>query len=525
MQKPEDYRLWISRHGPLILAAAIALFWIFHRAHVQSFTLDEADTFRYWVAPPSPTHWEPHSNNHVLNSILMRVSISLFGLNELAARAPALVGGIIYVFAAFLLCTLLASGLVLRWALFMCLVYNPFIMDYLVAARGYGLALGFLTLALYLFARILVQDWNSITESAALNHGIAISASIALCFCANFAFAYACGFLWLAVASLAAMWLWRRKLGTLTWMRMASACALPALAIVLVLAGSALTRFPRDQLWWGTDSLRETWKSIREASLGEINPFLVNPLLAGYFEAFKNHVFQVLAWWAGVYTALLFIDRYQLRASLSRLVLAVSLTLVLTLTVLAHWLQFRLLKIPLPLDRTSVFVVPLATVLMGAALAAAPSNPLARAARGFGIAILFVAGVIFAGELRNSYFHEWRACADIKAAFPVVVDLCRRAGVSQVASQPTFAGSFNFYRAVHNVKDVEEFAVFDKTPRDQSIYVLLNGWDGDFIRGEGLQVVWHGMTSDLVVAVRPSLNSRLSSKPSSGGGASPVEQY
>ena len=38
-------------------------------------------------------------------------------------------------------------------------------------------------------------------------------------------------------------------------------------------------------------------------------------------------------------------------------------------------------------------------------------------------------GQCFAGELRDSYFHEWRACADIKAAFPVVVDLCRRAGI------------------------------------------------------------------------------------------------
>ena len=55
----------------LILTASFAVIWIVHRAMVQSMTVDEANTFLYWVAPDSPTHWSSESNNHVLNSTLM----------------------------------------------------------------------------------------------------------------------------------------------------------------------------------------------------------------------------------------------------------------------------------------------------------------------------------------------------------------------------------------------------------------------------------------------------------------------
>ena len=107
---------------------------------------------------------------------------------------------------------------------------------------------------------------------------------------------------------------------------------------------------------------------------------------------------------------------------------------MLVLTLLAHWLQFKLLKIPLPLERTSIFFVPLLTAVTGAVLSVAPSNLMERVVRGLGITILCLTGLFFIGALRDSYFREWRSCADLKAAFPVILDLCRRAGVREVTS-------------------------------------------------------------------------------------------
>lgn len=108
----------MSRDWPLILSAGFALIWIFHRAWVQSITLDEANTFLLWVAPNSPSHWEPNSNNHVLNSTLIRLFVWFFGLSHLTMRLPALLGGALYIFANGRLCALLAKRGLLRWALF-----------------------------------------------------------------------------------------------------------------------------------------------------------------------------------------------------------------------------------------------------------------------------------------------------------------------------------------------------------------------------------------------------------------------
>src|ERR1035441_10020389 len=131
-----DFRRYYS---PLILpvTAIFALLWAVARACVQSITIDEADTYLVWVARHDPSHWEAASNNHVLNSLLMRLSTSVFGVSHLSVRAPALLGAALYILAAYLLCRKLTPELRLQWPVFVCLVYNPFIFDYLVAARGY----------------------------------------------------------------------------------------------------------------------------------------------------------------------------------------------------------------------------------------------------------------------------------------------------------------------------------------------------------------------------------------------------
>src|SRR5205085_5826483 len=88
------------------------------------------------------------NNNHILNTLLMRFFTLAFGTSHLTVRAPALIGAGIYIVACYRLCRLFTESAALRWAILVCLVYNPFVFDYLVAARGYGLAMAFLMAAL-----------------------------------------------------------------------------------------------------------------------------------------------------------------------------------------------------------------------------------------------------------------------------------------------------------------------------------------------------------------------------------------
>ena len=43
----------------------------------SSITIDEAHTYWAFVGRPWPTHWYPAANNHVLNSMLMRLAVAL----------------------------------------------------------------------------------------------------------------------------------------------------------------------------------------------------------------------------------------------------------------------------------------------------------------------------------------------------------------------------------------------------------------------------------------------------------------
>ncbi len=491
----------------LFALALFAFVWIVHRAIVQSITLDEADTFIHWVGPKEPSHWEPHSNNHVLNSTLMRLCIWLFGLSHLAMRTPALMGGLLYIFSMYRCCTLFTRNATLGAALFLCIVYNPFIMDYLVAARGYGLGLGFLSYAMYTLMRLLFRSSEELTEQDVVKGAALISTCTGLTICSNFAFSIVVSVFTVISGIWATAWLRREPRPLTTWARVSAWLALPALVTTLVLAGSALTDFPRDQLFWGTDSLRETFREMGRSFFTEINPYLVNPLLNRTFSGSGYTVINLAAATCVIYVALIL---YALRRQgrpwqpneEARILGAASLASIVIIALTCHWIQFKLLRIPLPLERTSIWIVPLVTASVGLIFSLTPSGLIQSTVRAVGISSLLMLGLYFAGELRDSFFNMWRTSAEVRAAYPTIQDLCRRRNVTEVASGFNLTPSLKFYNLFYKSAQ-PNFSNFDKMPSDKIIYVLEESQFGEFIRNEGLRVVFRGTVSDLVVLERP----------------------
>src|SRR2546423_4313506 len=102
----------------LLATAVFAFAWALLRAHVQSITIDEANTFRFFII--TGQQWNAGNNNHVLNTLLMRFFTLAFGIHHLTVRAPALIGAGIYIAACYRLCRLLTESAALRWAIFVC---------------------------------------------------------------------------------------------------------------------------------------------------------------------------------------------------------------------------------------------------------------------------------------------------------------------------------------------------------------------------------------------------------------------
>jgi hypothetical protein len=104
---------WVLR-----LAALFAIVWAVIRASIQSITMDEADTYFWFVATSKV--WYPSSNNRVLNTLLMWVTTHGFGTSNITIRAPALVGGVLYIGIAYFLCRNITDRFSVQLPIFIC---------------------------------------------------------------------------------------------------------------------------------------------------------------------------------------------------------------------------------------------------------------------------------------------------------------------------------------------------------------------------------------------------------------------
>src|SRR5690348_16251648 len=82
------------------LLSAILFFCalIIGRAWQQDITIDEADTAGFVLNPYNL--WNPSSNNHLLNTALMRIVVAIIPWSPFVLRIPALCGGFLYLFFA-----------------------------------------------------------------------------------------------------------------------------------------------------------------------------------------------------------------------------------------------------------------------------------------------------------------------------------------------------------------------------------------------------------------------------------------
>jgi hypothetical protein len=121
-----------------------------YRAWTQSITIDEAFMYNRFLAGSfSRLFGDYDASNHVLYAILAKLSIACFGLTEFTLRLPSLLGGALYLLAVYRLSRrLLGEGPLFLISVAL-LSLNPHMLDFMSAARGYGLGLALFLWSLY----------------------------------------------------------------------------------------------------------------------------------------------------------------------------------------------------------------------------------------------------------------------------------------------------------------------------------------------------------------------------------------
>lgn len=141
----------ISHKISIILIGAF-LFYAGGRAYLLSITHDEALTFLSHASRSFGDIFKDtglfKSNNHLINTVLIKIFVNIFGLSEFVVRIPALLGFALYLVSSLKILRLFLKGALGTVGLAL-LALNPFMIDLFSCARGYSLGLGFMSLGVY----------------------------------------------------------------------------------------------------------------------------------------------------------------------------------------------------------------------------------------------------------------------------------------------------------------------------------------------------------------------------------------
>jgi len=455
-------------------AAAFAMAWAVTRAAVQSITIDEAVTYNIFVLNHRYLWYA--ANNHILNSTLMYGFTKLFGLSQFTARIPALIGAALYISAAYRLCRLLRTSLFVELTVFMCLVFNPFIFDYLVAARGYGLALGFLMWAIVFFAEAYTSE-RSLFMACAIS-----SACAGMSVNANFSFAL------VNLATMIVIIVSVEHLRPHHTFRLLAAGVLPGAVVVVALSGYALLHRHPGELIYGASSVAETFGGIVESSL-----------FRNRFVWLKPFVFPVVGFTGFVWLG----NLVRRRATAPSAFLGLGAAVIVVLTIALHLAAQTLFHLRLPKDRTALYFFPLFMIAAGALAAIPPPSRTGRYVRASFIGALVVMAAYFLFCLRLTYFKEWYWDADVQKTYEILSCLNREHQVTHVASTWEYRGPLNFYQLARPTSILEIDERFD--PQQTQVYVVDPFHSPEVLEGKDLKIFYRAPATDLVLAANPQL--------------------
>ena len=495
---PTNVRIPLASHDALLWLALAAICIVLVRAWIQSITIDEAGSFLAFSLKRWPSHWWPASDNHVLNSILMRLSITVFGVNTLAVRLPALLGAVAYISSAVFLSRSLCRRRVVQSALFIGLVFNPMILDYLIAARGYSLALGLMMAVLAVIAGVMMQnpDAGKLEAEAAW-----VSVLLALSCAANFSFAIADGTILLTFF----LWAAHQTSFPREYRRLALRSFLPGIVVGFSVCGSVLSKWPQGELYFGSKSIVEMLRGFANGSFDELNPHIVNPLV---FQALSS-----IGRWLPYLMALtgIFVVACAQVAAWSgngerrdhwRHVFVRFIVIVSAITLLLHWSFFKLRDIPLPKDRTGLYFLSWCLLAFAGSVAICFDSRV-RWPAWCGTAVLWAASLYFMGCLRLDYFKEWRFDSDTKTLYRILANIHRDCGIDDFGIDWRYQLPLNFYREANANYLLREFSVLDNgaLPEGRPAYAVFFPSQEDFIKQHGLRVIYHDEDSGSAVAI------------------------
>ena len=486
--------------APVCLAAATLLAALtamtVYRAATQSIVYDEAVTYLAFLSgSPSLVLTSYNANNHVFFTLLARLSVGLFGVSELALRLPTVIGAIVFFWTVFALSRFVFGLSGVSLLAIAALSLNPFILDFLSAARGYGLALTCFIVGLH-------QLTQSLDRMEFDRRWLIASLALGLSACANLTFLFPA----LAVVCMAVVIdVGRRRhhgifnlrayvRGAALWL------ASPGVLVFIALMAAPLSHAREEHFFYGAATLSRSVQSLLAASLKHSRePWPPGP------EQLPADAMSRLTSWVVILPLLLWIClavaaaiRHGWSRPLGRVERFLVLTggsLVLTLLMLAA--VHKLFAVPYPFGRTGLYLIVLfvlAVVALIRTLQQSPGRAATTASATMVVLLTLLVGR-FATEFNTSYYYDWRFDSGSQKLFDLVASWPRADGRNPpriAASRWLFEPSLRFYRVTRghdNIAPIEED--WEADPSQFDFFVVSPGGDFELARTQADVVYVH----------------------------------
>jgi len=298
------------------------------RAWFLAFTYDESWTFLgyatedFWKVV---TNEFPAANNHVLHSLIMGWVYELFGQQEYILRLPVLLSFVVFAYFSYEISKSLSKKM--WWLPFIMVIYQPYLLDYFVAARGYALALAFMMGAIYFLFRFSKQlrlkwAWYSLIFAALAAYSN---------------FTYLLLFIAISMGVTLLGFTQKKKFGAM----------LPVVTIGSILG--LMVYIPITQLIMA----KELYYGGEDGFFEDTLMTLARSFIYGYSES------NVLAWVFVLIIALAGVFAMQKLFLKAKLSMGFWIAFILIIIEIGSILQHHLLDSPYLIDRTAIFFIPL----------------------------------------------------------------------------------------------------------------------------------------------------------------------
>jgi hypothetical protein len=132
------------------------------RAFNIGFTHDESYTYLYashdsFMQIISNRTTEISANNHILNTLFMKLFDNTLGSSEISLRLQSIFAHAIYLVFTFLILKQFRSAPLILGG-FIILNVNPYLLDFFSLARGYALSISFMMVSIYFFTVYIKED-------------------------------------------------------------------------------------------------------------------------------------------------------------------------------------------------------------------------------------------------------------------------------------------------------------------------------------------------------------------------------